>query len=350
MRRYAAIASSLLVMFSLLGAQDFQVRTRVDLVVVPASVQNSDGKLVAGLTGKDFSVFEDGQKQTISNFSSDPQPLSAAIVIDTGMGGISQRRLVPLFVSVTGGFSAFDEMASFRYDHLVHQLSDFTDDPEKIEKSFEIIKRIAEKQPSTVPSGSPAPTAPKIIQLLLGMLNAGESGGRSPMDPTLPPSQRYPTTKSKIVPQSRVLYDALYDAAKALETRAPGRRRIIFIVSDGQVSGETKHTFEEITNLLLRDEIQLYAVTQDSAALEGRFSVLGSLAQATGGDAFRGLTTASMEKAFARITEQARNQYVLGYFSTNKPLGGLPVVRTIEVRGRDPKWKITHRKGYTQGS
>ena len=49
-----------------------------------------------------------------------------------------------------------------------------------------------------------------------------------------------------------------------------------------------------------------------------------------------------------RITEQARNQYVLGYQSTNKLTGVLPVVRTIEVKGRDPNWKITHRKGYTQ--
>ena len=31
-------------------------------------------------------------------------------------------------------------MASFRYDHLVHQLSDFTDNQDQIEKSFDIVK------------------------------------------------------------------------------------------------------------------------------------------------------------------------------------------------------------------
>ena len=67
------------------------------------------------------------------------------------MGGISMRRLVHLFISVTGGFSEFDEMASFRYDHLVFQLSDFTSDPEQIEKSFQIVKTIAAKQPAYVP-------------------------------------------------------------------------------------------------------------------------------------------------------------------------------------------------------
>jgi hypothetical protein len=144
------------------------------------------------------------------------------------------------------------------------------------------------------------------------------------------------------------LYDVLYDAAKALETRPPSRRRIIFIVSDGQVSGENAHNFDEVTKLLLRDDIELYAVTADGGAFDGRFGVLGSLALTTGGDSFRGLTTRSMENAFSRITEQARNQYVLGYQSTNRPPEGLPVVRKIEVKGRDPKWKIAHRKGYTQ--
>jgi len=108
------------------------------------------------------------------------------------------------------------------------------------------------------------------------------------------------------------------------------------------------HSFDEITNLLLRDNIELYAVNTDSDPLERRLGVLGALARASGGDEYRGLNTAAMENAFNRITEQARNQYVLGYQSTNKPTGVLPVVRTIEVKGRDPNWKITHRKGYTQ--
>jgi VWFA-related protein len=326
-------------------AQNYQVRTNVDLVVVPVTVRGDNGKLIAGLTQKDFSITEDQVPQTISNFSDDPQPLSAAIVIDTGMGGISLRRLVPLFITVTNGFSEFDEMAAFRYDHLVFQLSDFTSDHEKIEKSLEVVKTIAAKQPATVPAGSAAPTAPKIIQLLLGSL--GGYGGAVDAN-TRPPTETLPTTRPRRVDPSRSLYDGLYDAAKALETRPRDRRRIIFIVSDGQVSGSSEHNFEEITSLLLRDDIELYAVTTDYGAFEGRFGVLGALARATGGDEYRGLTTAAMESAFGRITEQARNQYVLGYHSTNKVPGESQIVRTIQVTGRDPKWKIVHRKGYVQ--
>jgi VWFA-related protein len=336
-----------LLLASTTAVENSQLRTRVDLVVVPTSVRDDKG-LVPGLTQKDFTIFEDGVQQTISNFSIDPQPLSAAIVMDTGMGGNAMRRLVPLFIAITNGFSEFDEMASFRYDHLVFQLSEFTNDHEAIEKSLEIVKTIAAKQPATVPPGDPAPTAPKILQTILGLINLGGYGGAVDKN-TRPPTETLPTVGTRRVNQSRVLFDALYDAAKALEKRAPNRRRIIFIVSDGQVtSGSNTHNLEEISALLLRTNIQLYSVNTDSDPIDRRLGVLGSLARATGGDEYGGLKTSSMENAFSRITEQARNQYVLGYVSTNKPPAGEPIVRTIEVKGRDPRWKVIHRKGYTQ--
>src|SRR5207247_3974103 len=99
------------------------------------SVKDSNGKLLGGLKSEDFVVFEDGRTQTISNFSADPHPLSAAIVVDDGMDGLSLRRLAPLFVAVSAGFSESDEMAAFRFDHFVTNLTDFTNDPGLIEKS-----------------------------------------------------------------------------------------------------------------------------------------------------------------------------------------------------------------------
>ena len=355
MRRNLILIFTILVTIVTATAQDFQVRTNVDLVVVPVSVRDG-GRLVNGLSKEDFSVFEDNVQQTISNFSADPQPLSAAILLDTGMGGIALRRLVTVFIAITDGFSEFDEMAAFRYDHLVFQLSDFTNDHEKIEKSFDVVRTIAAKQPAYVAAGDPSPTAPKILQTILGLINFGGNGGLiDKPSPGMagpvrrPTTETVPTVRSNRVDPSRALFDGIYDAAKALETRAAGRRRIIFIVSDGRVTAnKNTHTFAEITDLLLRLNIELYSVNTDTDPIDRKLGVLGSLARASGGDEYRGLNTASMESAFSRITEQARNQYVLGYQSTNELKGGIPTVRTIEVRGRNPKWDIKHRKGYTQ--
>jgi VWFA-related protein len=179
------------------------------------------------------------------------------------------------------------------------------------------------------------------------MINFGGHGGA--VESTMRrPTETLPTVGSRRVDPSRLMFDALYDASKALEARPAHRRRIILIVSDGQVSsGSNTHDLGEITDLLLRNNIQIYSVNTDSDPIGRRFGVLGSLARATGGDEYRGQNILAMENAFSRISEQARNQYVLGYQSTNRPIE-LPVVRKIEVTGRDSNWKIIHRKGYTQ--
>ena len=51
------------------SAQDFKIRAKVDLVVVPVTVKGSGDKLITGLTKDDFIIYEDGQRQTIERHS-----------------------------------------------------------------------------------------------------------------------------------------------------------------------------------------------------------------------------------------------------------------------------------------
>jgi VWFA-related protein len=316
-----------------------QIRTRVEEVVVPVNVRDGDGKMVTGLTREDFVVTEDGQPQSISNFSADPMPLSAAIVVDDGMGGNALRRLSPLFVAVTAGFTPDDEMAAFRYDHFVWKLADFTHDQATIQKSFDVIAKIAETRPAQGEPGDMA-VGPSWLRSIANLFSIGSNGPPK----TVPSAADRPTP----APTSRVLHDAIYDAAVALRDRPKDRRKIIFIISDGQVSGRNAHSLEQNIDLLLKNEIQVYGVSAEFALVEGPLSVLNSYARATGGDVYGGGSTNSMETAFSRITEQARNQYVLHYASSNRPGGPMGVFRTIDVRTRLPNQRVTHRKGYIQ--
>jgi VWFA-related protein len=313
-----------------------QVRARVDLVVVPVNVRDTNGQLVTGLTKDDFAVTEDGKPQPISYFSADPIPLSAAIVIDDGIGGIALKRLVPIMQSLTAGFGPEDEMVAFRYDHFVWKLSDFTSDPAAIQKAFSEIPEIADGRPALGDPGQPS----EALGAIIGRITIGSNGAPKPVPTGADPPKRPPT--------SRLLHDAIFEAADQLRTRSEDRRKIIFLVSDGQVRGENKHSLEKNTDFLLQSGIQVYAVSVDFALREGNFGVMNSYARATGGDVFSGETTKDMETAFSRITEQARNQYVLGYLSSNKPrkVGG--VFREINVKANRPNVKVTHRKGYVQ--
>jgi len=67
------------------GAQSqegFRFKSGVDLVNVTATVTDDDGRFVSGLRREDFNVYEDGKLQDVSHFSSDRVPVSLGIVLD----------------------------------------------------------------------------------------------------------------------------------------------------------------------------------------------------------------------------------------------------------------------------
>src|SRR5438067_3057554 len=102
------------------------IRADVDLVVVPTSVKDAQGRFVYNLGQEDFAVFEDGKRQQIQQISIDPAPLSTVVLIDTGIGGTSLRRFAAATVALSSAFTQMDETASYRFDKFVTKLSDFT--------------------------------------------------------------------------------------------------------------------------------------------------------------------------------------------------------------------------------
>ena len=318
-----------------------QLKRGVEPVVVTVNVRDADGKLVTGLKKEDFRVIEDGVSQSISNLSIDPVPLSAAIVVDDGMGGDALRRHVPLLEVMTSGFAPEDEMVSFRYDHFIWKLSDFTSDPKVIEKSFRELSKIAETRPAEGAPGDGLATGPSWLTKILGQSSIGTNGA-----PVLVPTA---ADRPKSPATSRVLHNALFEAATALKARPDSRRKIILLVSDGQVSGAgNTQTLDKNVAFLLENNIQVYSVATDYALREGALGLLSVYGKATGGDVYSGGSAREMETAFSRITEQARNQYVLEYISSNEPRGLQPVMRELRVETRTPGQTVTHRKSYIQ--
>src|SRR5690348_2942995 len=54
-------------------------------VIVPVTVKDGRGQLVGDLQKNDFRVFSDGVEQKIRQFSSEPVPLSAVVLIDNDL-------------------------------------------------------------------------------------------------------------------------------------------------------------------------------------------------------------------------------------------------------------------------
>ena len=77
------------------GAQSqegFRFKSGVELVNVTATVTDDNGRFVPGLRQEDFTVYEDGQIQDVSHFSSDRVPVSLGIALDAS-GSMTPEKL-----------------------------------------------------------------------------------------------------------------------------------------------------------------------------------------------------------------------------------------------------------------
>ena len=92
---------------------------------MPVTVRDSQGHLVPGLNSHDFVVFEDGVPQKLSYFTSDPFPLSVAVVVDTNVSATTMKKINESLPALVGAFSEFDEVSLFRYGNTVQEISTF---------------------------------------------------------------------------------------------------------------------------------------------------------------------------------------------------------------------------------
>jgi VWFA-related protein len=148
---------------------------------------------------------------------------------------------------------------------------------------------------------------------------------------------------------TKALDDAVYEAALLLRDRdSKKRRKIILLISDGQNGAKfNKNKYDVVREELLRQGITVYCVATGSAYFDRRFSRLVSYAHDTGGDIYYGAKEDTFSEFYSRITEEARNQYVLIY----SPHGDSKLdYHNIEVRVRREGLTILARQGYYGGT
>jgi VWFA-related protein len=312
--------------------QLFVLEKTVNFVTVPVTVKDSDGKLVDGLLEKDFTVLEDGVRQKLTLFTSDPFPLSAALIIDQGMSDITLKKVNQTFAALGGSFGPFDEVAVFTYGNTVNKRSDFGNTT-RLEIALNRIKDDRGENPGAPLVGGPFGAGPSI--------NSKPPVGTNPV---LTPAK-----------ESHVLNDAILTAAQELAHRPRENRKIIFVISDGQEFGSNA-SYSQVLKVLLTDQIAVYAIGVGSAAMPlynkaervripgfGYSNILPRYVNATGGDVLNEFSKESIESAYQRITMEARNQYTLGYNTPQQPSGKF---REIEVRVDRPGLEVYAKHGY----
>ena len=95
-------------------------------VEVPVTVKDSKGKLVAGLTWRDFKVYENDTREPSSFFTVDPFPLSIAFVIDQSLTSDVMAKVNNSLGAIQGALTPYDEVAVFSYNNGAQERTGFT--------------------------------------------------------------------------------------------------------------------------------------------------------------------------------------------------------------------------------
>lgn len=326
------------------------LRLNVTYVTVPTTVKDKKGTLVAGLTWRDFRVFENGTYQPLKVFSVDPMPLSVAFVIDQSLTSDVMEKVNNSMGAIQGALTPYDEIAVFSYANGSQDRSGgFTGaQSARVPFVFSMTKQAGTEELIPVNSG------------VMAGCNVHVNGTCA--DPNLQPGRSAGSSSGVItIPKEfHTLNDAILAAAKELSTRPKGRRRIIYVISDGKEYG-SKAKYSEVQKYLLTNNIAVWGTLVGDSARWGegylsRFhlpfqmydNLLTKYIYATGGEPDSEGNLNGIEKSYAKIAEEARNQYTLVYQTHEPIMDGK--FRKIEVRVERPDVEVNAKNGYWPSS
>jgi Ca-activated chloride channel family protein len=277
----------------LLPAQDVTLRMDVKLVNVFVNVMDQNGAIVGGLTREDFALSEDGRAQQIAVFERLSElPLNLTLAIDTS-GSVHKdmteeenaaRRFAHALLRPK------DQMSLMQFATDVRELTPFTNKVSQIERG-------------------------------LGQLRGDWATS---------------------------LYDAIFLASQRLG--AKDGRRVLVLVSDGDDTASSA-TYIEAVEQALRNEVMIYTIIdvpiEASAGrdLGGEHAMI-TLAEQTGGRSFY-VSDGGLEKAFARVSDDLRTLYLLGYYPHNQEPGkNFHRVQVSIPRAAAGAFNLRFRTGY----
>jgi Ca-activated chloride channel family protein len=270
---------------------DKPFRSGVEIISITATVTDADGKLITGLPREAFEVFEDGERQTISQFTNERVPVGLGLLLDASdsMFGTrirDARAAVDRFLFDL--MDPTDEFFLFTINHRPRALTTWGRDRDLIQKALAAIQ----------PSGGTA------------------------------------------------IYDTVVAALPVMTARTR-QRAAILVVSDGADTASDA-TLRDVRTGLLRSDAFVYAIAIDSPgrqAINTRVNVqaLREVTAESGGRTEVVQSTADLADATARIADELNSQYDLGY-SSSHPADG----RFHSIRVRAAGYKVRARNGYVR--
>lgn len=239
------------------------IKVDVKLVNIFTTVTDSNGAPVANLKRENFQVFEDGIPQKVSIFSQEPAiPLSVVLAIDTSL---STRMDLPFELESARRFvhsivhgDRKDTLALYCFSQEVQEMVPFTFDLERIDRAINHVR----------------------------------------------------------VGSSTSLYDAVYLGSLALEKRQG--RKVMVVITDGGDTASQVDYHEALREAQQAEALMYSIIVVPIEASAGRNTggehALIQMSNDTGGKYYYADSITRLDHAFQQISDELRNQYLLGYY------------------------------------
>lgn len=334
------------------------LRVNTQLVSVPAMVTNELGRPLSGLRADNFVVYEDGQRQTITNFGTTETPFEIALLLDTSG---STRADVNLIRQAADAFidalRPGDRVAILAFNDqkkgesaiaTVELLSPLTDNRKALHAAmnnlgasngtpfYDGLKRIADE----IFRAAPRPELRgrrAVVALTDGVDSTSDSDYSEARDELLRAgvASYFIQVNTEDFVEDRLLKDCQDDGRLTLSARQLERYRRIFL---------PKANSADFADFCQMGQFERMKISRDLYNLARR--EMNDLARASGGRNFVAATLQDARAAFARVAADIGTQYSLGYYPTNKTRDGKYRAIRVEVRGVDGKSEIHAREGY----
>lgn len=270
------------------------LRSGIELTTITATVTDKEGHLVTGLPREAFEVYEDGERQVVTQFSSERVPVGLGVLLDISDSMFGKRirdarDAVDRFLF--GLLGVDDDFFITAFNHRPRPLTTWTREPDVVRQALDSLK----------PSGGTA------------------------------------------------IYDTLVAAVPVFEHRTRARAAIV-IISDGADTASTA-TLRDIRTALLRSDVLVYAIAIDSPEPQPintrvNAQALREITAESGGRTEIVSSSSELEQATSRIADELNHQYVVGYTSSHGADGKFHSVR---VRMSGAELRVRARNGYVGG-
>jgi Ca-activated chloride channel family protein len=283
MSRLLSLAIAVVVVTAL-AAQQTTFRSGARTVAVYATVIDSSGRLVVDLSRLDFQIRDNGRPVEITLFSNELQPITVALMLD--MSSSMEPRYMRVresTMSLAQTLMPWDRMTIGTFGQEVAVSPLLTGD------KAELTRVISEEL---------------------------WPGGGTP------------------------LWQAIDTGMTAL-TGESGRR-VVLVLTDGEDTGGLPNwngNRESVERRAQDSEFMIYAIGMEGTGLKGG---IDDLADETGGGHFELKRDADLPSTFARVSDELRHQYVLGF--TPASLDGKKHSLDVRVTRRD--LNVRARKSY----